>query len=261
MSKKKESTIKMNCPIVIFYEMHNHPITSDTIYKLLPTLKEYGYKDFAMETGKNTSAMKLKKYFIEESKDIQYILDAMNLAIKTKDKEMVDHHMQIVSKFIRPPEQPKYFDEKIQLLQGGASYFTNETNARKSKVKLLQSIQKHNINFSPVGPDGRNPNDEDLLHNVRELCLKSKNPIIAYFGIAHYNVGKLLHLENEAVYEYYIAIYGDQSAGANYKESYLRTHPTEHNINIIDLFNDSGLDHVQLIKDSLYSIHANDGEL
>lgn len=260
MHKFNEAPINMNCPIVIFYEMHNNPVTSNAIYKLLPTFKKYGYKEFAIESDKNVLLRNLVNHFKERVKDLDKKIKVINEALKLENEQINDEALEVIYKELRPSIKLETYNQKTQFILDSKSYYLNKANALNSKVKLLKSIKKHDIKFSPVGPDGRDPKDQDLYENVKELCLKHKNPIIAYFGISHYNVGKLLHSENKDVHEYYIAVTDTTltSGTVNHKEAEVRTHKVVHNINIIDIYENPELNPVQLIKDSLYNIHSDE---
>jgi hypothetical protein len=196
-----ENPSPIECPVVIFYEMHGYSIAPDLLVKLLPTFTKYGYKNLAIEYPVDSHRESLIKEILELPSMVTNLLP-MIIATLSNDVKI-----DLLSSMRKPSIKLQNEKEKSHFIADSIKALKKMADHSSFQARLLGKIKKHDINFAPVGNEDGNNDDNTLLTNIKAVCLEHKTPIIAYLGISHFQVGASLKLESNNIQEFYVVNY------------------------------------------------------
>ena len=243
----------MDCPVIIFYEMHLNPTVGNIIHKLMPTLSNYGFKKLAVEfpvTSSFKEVVKTEKKWAKKYKE-----DAEDYKMTLKTGKFVDEMIEYTYNniYLSPPKDST-LEQKKTFLSSIQNYLIGKSKSSTAKVKILEDLAKYKINYNFIGgKDGVNF-DSELIKNTKSACDENKTGIIIYLGINHFEVGKNLRDEGTQILEFYITSVPPESTKdtPNNNEYLIRNDLIDHDVIVIDLFKNPNLKPAEIIKEYIY---------
>lgn len=190
-----------DCPIVIFYEMHDDKLPASTIRGLLPFLKENGFKIYASEAPYDeslhdfiTNLNKLKdeyKYVLNDRKLLHGSWELQKEASSNKEMTLQAFKQDILSYIASFQETIKLAEE---LPRAGFEYIAVDLS-RNQRGDIEYETSDHSML----------ERDPFIIQKIVDACNKYKTGIIFLVGSAHYLIEIKLKNEGFNVTSIYLA--------------------------------------------------------